>query len=120
MKAKVKEKSKSKKAPGPGPAVDTSMTCACCGATDLKLMLCTRCRDVSYCSRDCQAQDWKAHKAVCVKRTASKDVEVEAYPDLYSLVYVPADANIESYYASSLVLPPTAVSQCSINSCLLG
>jgi len=33
-----------------------------------KLSLCGRCRQVQYCSKDCQAQDWKkTHKQDCLK-----------------------------------------------------
>ena len=37
--------------------------CGNCG----KLLVCTGCRDVSYCSTDCQNADWKAHKGICRK-----------------------------------------------------
>ncbi|RDB24852.1 hypothetical protein Hypma_007901 [Hypsizygus marmoreus] len=30
-----------------------------------KLLMCTICRKVRYCSKDCQKKDWKAHKARC-------------------------------------------------------
>jgi hypothetical protein len=32
-----------------------------------KLMACTRCRLVKYCSADCQRKDWKTHRYVCNK-----------------------------------------------------
>ena len=30
-----------------------------------KLMLCTRCKAVKYCCKDCQVTDWQAHKPTC-------------------------------------------------------
>ena len=40
--------------------------CAKCGSTGERLLLCGRCRTVSYCSKQCQKLDWKAgHKQAC-------------------------------------------------------
>ena len=41
-----------------------------CGACKTALsaekpMVCSRCKKVAYCSRDCQTKDWKAHKQSC-------------------------------------------------------
>lgn len=42
--------------------------CQKCGSLEKpKLLVCTGCRDVSYCSTDCQKADWKAHKGICRK-----------------------------------------------------
>lgn len=35
------------------------------GETPGKLMACERCRVAQYCSKQCQAADWRAHKPVC-------------------------------------------------------
>ena len=42
----------------------------CCSTKDLKE--CSRCKQVSYCSRECQSHDWKTHKPNCVDLTNSK------------------------------------------------
>ncbi|OTA99712.1 hypothetical protein M426DRAFT_67268 [Hypoxylon sp. CI-4A] len=43
--------------------------CRCCSKTEgpngAKLLRCARCRDVSYCSAECQRKDWKKHRAEC-------------------------------------------------------
>lgn len=41
-------------------------TCARCHRED-QLKLCSGCRAVKYCSKECQISDWKAHKAICRK-----------------------------------------------------
>ena len=40
-------------------------TCASCGKEDAT-KICGRCKDQSYCSVDCQRQDWTRHKRGCV------------------------------------------------------
>ncbi|CAM9617444.1 unnamed protein product [Hapterophycus canaliculatus] len=45
-------------------AASSSVRCAKCG-TGSDLKKCTRCRKVSYCSRECQRQDWSRHRPVC-------------------------------------------------------
>eukprot|EP00978_Attheya_sp_CCMP212_P010272 scaffold24741_cov53-Attheya_sp.AAC.1 len=56
-------------------APDTKMgradmyTCVYCGITSSeKLRMCSRCKTISYCSRECQKSHWKVHKKECVKR----------------------------------------------------
>jgi hypothetical protein len=34
-------------------------------AEGIKLSFCKSCRSVSYCSRECQKEDWKTHKVIC-------------------------------------------------------
>ncbi|KAK8050303.1 hypothetical protein PG994_012033 [Apiospora phragmitis] len=47
----------------------TSEKCRSCGKTMTaaggKLMQCARCKEVSYCSKECQKADWKKHRQEC-------------------------------------------------------
>ncbi|KAJ7255329.1 hypothetical protein C8J57DRAFT_1346185, partial [Mycena rebaudengoi] len=40
--------------------------CFVCKKEGEALPRCQRCRSVPYCSRECQTQDWKAHKQICL------------------------------------------------------
>ena len=54
--------------------VNSSLVKACsvCGSeTDKR---CTGCSSVYYCSRKCQAEDWKLHKMVCAKLKSNNEV----------------------------------------------
>lgn len=44
--------------------------CEFCGSSSKRLKVCSRCKDVRYCSRDCQVQDYKKHKKKCKVHTA--------------------------------------------------
>lgn len=41
------------------------MICGYCYRTDIKLLQCSKCHRVAYCSQDCQKTHWSAHKPVC-------------------------------------------------------
>ena len=50
-------------------------TCTACGKpapTGKSLLRCSRCKAVSYCSRECQSACWPAHKATCGPRAELK------------------------------------------------
>lgn len=44
---------------------DELQKCAYCRLKSSSLKKCTRCMKVMYCSKNCQAKDWKNHKAQC-------------------------------------------------------
>lgn len=49
--------------------------CNSCGVEangDVAVSKCSRCKEVSYCSRECQTADWRTHKNVCAKKRTSK------------------------------------------------
>ncbi|TFK74173.1 hypothetical protein BDN72DRAFT_103167 [Pluteus cervinus] len=52
---------------GAGSSKSKQAECAACRKTagETKLLVCSRCKKVSYCSQDCQKGDWKRHKAQC-------------------------------------------------------
>ena len=46
--------------------ISSANGCENCGISAINLRACSRCKAVSYCSRECQVAHWKAgHKAAC-------------------------------------------------------
>merc|ERR1712098_654381 len=50
-------------------------TCAFCGVVQLKMKICSRCKQVNYCSGQCQKSHWKEHKRQCKKMAMSKPMK---------------------------------------------
>jgi len=50
------------------PDAPSKSSCRACGTpeTEQTLLVCSRCRSVKYCSKECQRRDWKAHKQSCL------------------------------------------------------
>lgn len=60
---------------------DNYRLCIFCSSTTKQAKLCSQCKLVYYCNRDCQKNDWKSHKPRCnfIKNTS--------YPSHYSQLY---------------------------------
>ncbi|XP_069699059.1 egl nine homolog 1 [Periplaneta americana] len=56
--------------------VDFSGPCEVCGVTE-RVLRCSRCRCVYYCSKEHQTQDWKEHKSFCKTHRIDKRKEDE-------------------------------------------
>ena len=52
---------------------ERAFKCPVCGKA--AHLLCSRCKAVRYCSKECQKQDWKEHKKVCSVPGAEKPKE---------------------------------------------
>ena len=55
----------------------TDKQCACCEKFEDKMKRCARCRNVRYCSKDCQVKHWTMHKPLCVAKDARDVREIE-------------------------------------------
>jgi len=51
-----------------------SKICKVCNKLD-NILDCTRCKSVSYCSKECQIIDWSEHKLICQSNSLSKTYE---------------------------------------------
>lgn len=65
---KNKNKNKNPVCPPPTP----KESCKYCHKSNLKLSKCSRCKEVFYCSVDCQKKDWTNHKNVCEPKTSEQ------------------------------------------------
>jgi hypothetical protein len=63
---------------GRAPAPPPAMVCGACGATEGCASMCSGCRSVRYCSRECQRAAWPAHKRARARLRAERERAVEA------------------------------------------
>lgn len=52
---------------------ETKKICAECAGSKEKLLLCGQCKQIHYCSAECQKIAWKMHKLVCGKPEGTAD-----------------------------------------------
>ncbi|KXS99254.1 hypothetical protein AC578_6181 [Pseudocercospora eumusae] len=60
-------------------AMPPSQQCNVCSKANIPLRACTRCRTTSYCSKDCQINDWSSHKSTC--RRPNLLLKFHIYPE---------------------------------------
>jgi len=78
--------------------------CAYCKNTDCGLKVCSSCALVSYCSKECQKQDWKrGHKTVCFKNTG--EVRMLVQDDLVDLSSAFAQDFLREHYLDPNLVP---------------
>ncbi|KAL8438467.1 hypothetical protein Efla_002217 [Eimeria flavescens] len=56
--------------PSAAPEAPSKPKCENCGKEDVPLRRCGGCQKVFYCGAQCQREDWRLHKRICV--TGSK------------------------------------------------
>ena len=53
----------------------SSEECVGCGKKNAELKRCGRCKEIKYCSRECQVNDWRMHKLACSPVTMGHDID---------------------------------------------
>ena len=54
---------------------NTEDECAGCGKKREEMKKCSRCKEVKYCAKECQVQDWRMHKLVCCPDSMGEDID---------------------------------------------
>jgi len=64
--------------------MDQSKSCTNCLKSGIKLYVCSRCKSVKYCSKDCQSHHYPTHKTECKppNNTITQQVEDHNVPDI--------------------------------------
>jgi|GEM_PF-3206999 len=65
-------------------AICSFHSCKKDNATEDKVMRCARCKVAAYCSKECQAGDWKRHKQICQLLKAPFSLEGSPFTALFS------------------------------------
>ena len=67
----------------PSASIDRAdkFTCSYCSKSSTeKLLVCSQCRSVAYCNRECQKLAWKGHKKVCTPKEVIGDEKKTKLP----------------------------------------
>lgn len=84
----------------------TKTVCSVCGKDAEKK--CSRCKNVSYCSKQCQANDWNRHKQVCRKQ--QNDNEKQETPS-FNQWFSPFSPFQQFFYGENLSLTATTTEE---------
>lgn len=77
---------------------DCRVACQVCGLTE-RVLVCSRCKCVYYCSKEHQVLHFKKHKTFCLKNRVDKKREVQDNPSIDTIVSVIESKNYEGRVA---------------------
>ena len=64
----------------------TSRFCDQCGASGTKMLRCGKCKEATYCSKECQTDAWKrGHKTKCVAAAPTAPPVVDTAPEIATM-----------------------------------
>jgi hypothetical protein len=52
--------------------------CSFCNTSTDNLLRCSKCKYISYCSINCQKNDWKKHKCICSNNPGEIEIRYKA------------------------------------------
>lgn len=83
--------------------IEMTVACDTCdkkATPEMKIMLCSRCKMVRYCSPDCQLADWDTHKQFCVR------VGSDTYYQTPKILNLPIDGSLPTNPLGLRAQPP--------------
>lgn len=87
--------------PGGDVQIGGSASCVVCNKTD-KLLKCSQCRAVFYCTKEHQKRDWKRHKEFCTTHSVRSIVpDTLSTAKKNSMLKIVKDPAVENYQNSS-------------------
>jgi len=92
-------------------------TCGYCGkSSSEKILVCSRCRAVAYCNRECQKAAWKGHKKFCKEKLDGEDKRKKKLPltweQLEAFGGLPAEGEVLEVRVMSVMAITRQVIEC--------
>ncbi|XP_005103612.2 uncharacterized protein LOC101857128 [Aplysia californica] len=80
----------------------SNTVCSKCGRGWVRLLICSRCGQARYCSKDCQLGDFERHKTLCKSTRSFKNASKHLDPALRKAMYTMHGQSKESHRLSDL------------------